>query len=323
MRLMVRLIVLSLSFNILMSLLAGATVSYGLGARPANPDPNNPRTQSIFVIDAAAGGVKSDQLFIDNRTDKFEAVELYAVDGSISNDGSFSCKQQTDQRSEVGAWIELSLNEVSLPARSHRIVDFSVTLPDSLKAGEHNGCVVIQPRNAEKPRGSMTIQTRQAVRVVVVVPGDIHREVKIDKFAVGAVNGRPRLDFALKNSGNVSADVDVSFRLKDMFGREVYRNNGQQVVIAEQRLSIGYDIDYQPFFGGFYAADLLIAYDKRPGVFGTYDKSELTWASGDSITIFVWPSLWLWLVAGLLVMLLVGPKARRRVAKKASRVKSP
>lgn len=89
-------------------------------------------------------------------------------------------------------------------------------------------------------------------------------------------------------------------------------------MIAGQRLSMSYDADYRPFFGGFYTADLSIVYDKRPGVFGTQDRAELTWASGDGVTIFIWPSPWFWLAAGVFTVLLIGSRVRGRVVGKRS-----
>ena len=39
-----------------------SVLAAGIGSRPANPDPNNPRTQSIFIYQLNRGASKSDQL---------------------------------------------------------------------------------------------------------------------------------------------------------------------------------------------------------------------------------------------------------------------
>lgn len=314
MKLAAKLIILSLSFSFTLAFVAAAASGDGMGMRPANPKPDNPRTQSIFIFDSTGGGIKNDQLLIDNRTDKLEVVELYAVDGSTSGDGSFACKQRTDQAVKVGVWIKLSAEEVSVPARSHRVVDFSVTIPDILKAGEYNGCIVmLSKQNAGGSGDAVVIQTRRAVRVAVVVPGDIYREVRVDDFSAKTVNGKQGYSFALKSNGNVSADIKANLRLKDVFGREVYKNSGQYVVLADQRLLANISMDYHPFFGGFYMADLSIDYDKRAGVFGTNDQAQLAQDNSGAIAVFIWPSVWFWLLLGLLILLLFGPKVWRLV----------
>ncbi len=45
--------------------------------------------------------------------------------------------------------------------------------------------------------------------MAITVPGDIHRDVTIEKFNVKNSNSSQLYEIALKNSGNVSADVDV------------------------------------------------------------------------------------------------------------------
>ena len=47
--------------------------------------------------------------------------------------------------------------------------------------------------------------------MAIVVPGDIHRDVAIDKFDIKNTNGSQLYEIALKNVGNVSADVDIKY----------------------------------------------------------------------------------------------------------------
>jgi len=56
----------------------------GIGGRPANPDPNNPRTSSIFIYNLPGGASKSDQLYVQNGSDKEETIEVYSVDGTVT-----------------------------------------------------------------------------------------------------------------------------------------------------------------------------------------------------------------------------------------------
>src|SRR5574344_1228113 len=80
------------------------TVFGAVGGRPANPDPDNPRTRSIFIYTLKAGESKSDQIYLSNNGDTAETVELFAVDGTVSNTGAYTCKQNVEPREDVGAW---------------------------------------------------------------------------------------------------------------------------------------------------------------------------------------------------------------------------
>jgi LysM repeat protein len=150
------------------------------------------------------------------------------------------------------------------------------------------------------------------VRVAVIVPGDIHRSVTIEKFAAETNNNGPTLHFSLKNEGNVSADVDTRVPLTDMFGNVVYKNGGQYAVIADTNFDVNYDIDYRPFWGGWYKAKVFIAYDKRAGIFGTNDKAQLLYAESPEVVIFLWPSLWFFVLLGVLLLGTVGAIVWRR-----------
>lgn len=295
---------------------AGATTA-SIGGRPANPDLKNPRTQSIFIFTLGSGESKSDQLFISNNTNKQETLEVYAVDSSTASDGSFVCEQKDSPKRTVGDWLKLPVSEVTLPARSNKTIDFSLVLPKGTQAGEYNGCISLEVKPAYKEaQETVTIRTRQAVRVAVVVPGqpgDIYKKVDIEKFAAGIERGYQAYETILKNTGNVSADVNVELRLIDMFGREVYKDTAQKVVLAGQPLYLKYDSRYKPFFGGFYTAKIAVSYDRREGVFGANDTSQLVWENSKGVTVFLWPSVWFFVAAAAFVLAVLLYVFRRKL----------
>lgn len=87
--------------------LAGAIEYQGLGGRPANPDPANPKTSSWFIYHLAAGEQKQDAVEVLNTTLQFQSVVVYPQDSIKSSDGGFALKQFGDERSEVGSWVKL------------------------------------------------------------------------------------------------------------------------------------------------------------------------------------------------------------------------
>jgi hypothetical protein len=306
-----------------MSLLAGPAVfaaSGGVGGRPANPDPDNPRTQSIFIYTLSPGGSKSDQLYLSNGGDTDEVVQLYAVDGTVSNTGAFTCKQEVEPRTDIGKAVTLSKTEVLVPANGNTLVDFSVQLPQIVDVGEHDGCIVIQKKEdtSQQPTGSIQVHTRTAVRVAVIVPGEVHRQVEIADFTAVSSYKKgqntyigPQVVFGLKNTGNVSADVAVNVHIRDMFGNEMRSPggssqktffSGQYPVIAGTTFTVNYDTEYQPFFGGWYKVKADILYNKQAGTFGVNSSGEVLRAETGEITIFFWPSTWFFVILGLLVL---------------------
>ena len=299
------------------------SASGSVGGRPANPDPDNPRTQSIFIYTLKGGETKNDQVYLSNSGDTAETVELYAVDGTVTNTGAFTCKQEVESRDDIGKAITISKNEVVVPANGNLLVDFSLTMSKDADVGEHDGCIVVQKKDDQgQQTGSVRVRTRTAIRVAVTVPGDIHREVSISSFDVGqrikesetkyhlsrtiSPGSVLSTEFGLKNIGNVSADVDTHVYVRDLFGNVVSQNGGQYAVIANTTFGVNYDSDFHPFFGGWYKVKADVAYDKRAGSFGTANNAQLLRTEGPEITVFFWPSVPLLMSIGLLIVVAAG-----------------
>lgn len=280
---------------------AGAVQSGGIGGRPANPDSTNPRTQSIFIFTANKGETKKDVILVSNNSDQAQTIELYAVDGIVTNTGSFTCSQQSEAKQGVGGWIKLTKESVTLQPGKTEEVGFNLTMPTTADVGEHNGCLVFQVADDEgEASGNVRIRTRQAIRVVATVPGDLQRSVDIEKFTTAIAEGNQTYTLELKNSGNVSADVDAKVYLTSLFGGVAYENGGGYPVLANQQLDLTFVNEKRPLFGGWYYASASVAYDERAGVFGTSDSSRLIKKDADRKLMFIAPT-----TGGLLIIILV------------------
>ena len=288
-------ILISIIFAATSVVLPAAAQSGGIGGRPANPDPNNPRTQSIFIMSLERGESGTDTILVANNTDQKQTIELYAVDGVVSNSGAYSCRQESEARIGLGSWAKIAKDQVVLDAGQREEVKFTVTMPKNADVGEHNGCIVFQtPDTDEASSGSVRVKTRQAVRLVVTIPGDLHREIAITSFDVNkSQKSQPLYSLVLQNQGNVSADVDAVVTVSSLWGNEIYRNGGGYPVIADQKLELAFEHPAQdyPMFGGWYRAGATVEYDKDAGTFGTQNAANLITKRTDEKIIFLAPTL--------------------------------
>ncbi len=280
---------------------ASAATTGGIGGRPANPDSSNPRTQSIFILNANKGETKSDVILVSNNSDQTQTIELYAVDGIVTNTGAFTCSQESEAKQGMGSWTTVKKNELTLEAGKTEEVGFDVSMPANADVGEHNGCIVFQVAEDEgEASGNVRIRTRQAIRVVMTVPGDLKRDVEIEKFSTVLADGNQTYTLELKNSGNVSADVDAKVYLTSLFGNVVYENGGGYPVLSDQQLDLTFVNEDRPMFGGWYYASATLAYDKRAGTFGTSDSSQLVKKEADKQLLFLAPT-----VEGVIIIVLI------------------
>lgn len=263
----------------------------GIGGRPANPDPANPRTKSIFIYSLKATEEKKDAVLVMNNTSKEQVISLYAVDGILTNTGAYTCKQASEQKSDLGSWVTFSQPQITLPANTSREVPFTVTVPGQVDVGEHNGCIVFESASDEGDvQGNVRIRTRQAIRMAVTLPGDLKKEIFIDTFTVEPINGFKQFLLTVSNKGNVSADVNTKVLLKTLWGSTVYMNEGGYPVLANTSLQLSFVNEAWPFWGGWYKASSEITYDSRPGVYNVKGSEHLVTKKSSPLTVFVAPA---------------------------------
>jgi hypothetical protein len=300
----------------------GAAETGGIGGRPANPDPSNARTKSIFIYELSGGQSKTDAILLMNNTDREETINIYAVDGILTNTGAYSCEQAVEQKDNVGSWITFSETQVTLAANTTKEVPFTTSVPNGVDVGEQNGCIVFQSATDEGDvQGNVRVRTRQAIRIAVTVPGDLRKEVVVKDFTAGTLNGLQQFLLTISNTGNVSADVDARISLKTVWGSEVYNDGGGYPVLAATDLQLNFINEKWPFWGGWYNASAEVTYDTRAGVFNVDKNGQLVTKRSDTQTVFVMPNpialliylVGLLILAGVITFLVMRLREQRQI----------
>lgn len=280
--------------------------SGGIGGRTTTVDPENPRTQSIFIYTMNHGDQTRDAILVANRTDEEKTILLSSVDGVVTNTGAYTCRQESEPITGMGAWLKLDKESVTLPAGGEEKVGFTVTVPDNADVGEHNGCIAMQADQAPaEATGGVRLYMRQAIRTVATIPGELKRDLTISQFKVGKdETGFPEYLMSVENVGNVSADVDMRIHIKNSFNKEVFATGGEYPVIPNETLTQNFNSNYRPMFGGWLTAEPSIKFDKRLGVFGTQDESaEFEVKQGEPVKFFLWPTVAGWVVITSVVVI--------------------
>jgi len=257
----------SLSIFLALPSLASAIEYGGVGGRPANPQPNNPRTQSIFIYELKPGASASDGVKVFNNTNSTRTITIDAVDSVLSSGGAFACAQAADQKSDVGSWITLSTTNITLPAGGSQVVPFTVTVPASAGVGEHDGCVTIQDISATtnvSGKSGVVLGFRSAMRVVVTVPGKIVKKLSLTGVTVHkAKDGNFIVVPVAKNDGNVSLDTKVTASFAPVFAVTSPNTHGTYPVLPYSTASWNLEIK-PPFWGGWYHAHATVSYNSNP-----------------------------------------------------------
>jgi len=264
--------------------------SGSIGGRPANPDPSNARTQSIFVKTIQPGTAVEDAVEIVNNTDAKKTILVYATDSVVSSGGAFACAQAADEMKNVGKWITLSQSSVEVAANESIKVPFTINTPTGAEPGEQNGCIIIQEQKETNFQSGVSLSFRTAIRVAILVPGDIKKEISPQGIITSQKGGKIIVSPSVKNTGNVSIDTDITTTIKSVFSRTESTQTSTYPVLRGELTSWNFEMD-TPFWGGFYTASFSALYDSSDNFIGTSTNKEVTVIDGQSQTIFVMPHL--------------------------------
>jgi len=246
---------------------AMAIESGGIGGKPAYPRPDNPKTESIFVHTLGPGINQEEGVIVINNTPGQKTLSVYATDSTPSSGGGFACKQFSEPKTGVGSWISLRQATVILEPNTNVIIPFTITIPQFVDVGEHNGCIVIQEvkPNIETQKG-MSLAFRSAIRVAITIPGEIIRNLKITGFT-SAKNKKGVIVFTpkLKNLGNTSLSPDIAITTHSVLRTDILQQKkigGKYLVLRDDISELNFELD-PPFWGGWYRSNLLVNYDSK------------------------------------------------------------
>jgi hypothetical protein len=282
-----------------------AIESANIGAIPANPRDDVPRSKSIFVYELKTGAEQKDAVKVINNSNDEKNILVYAVDSARSSDGAFACEQKADEQNGLGKWTVLEKTRVTLAPNSSEVVPFTITLPTNADVGEHNGCIAVQEDvalNSEQSNGIM-LSYRSALRIAVLVPGEITAQLNFNDVLFGVTADKVSLSPVVKNAGNVSVDAKLSARLLNVFGQESTAAQGTFVVLANQESRFNFELK-RPFWGGWYQQKVSANY--APLRFTDAAPADAKDAEAASRWVYVSPTPTALLIETLAVLTVLG-----------------
>lgn len=298
--------------------------SGNVGGKPANPDPKNPRTSTIFIKTVEPGGSSTDAVQAINNTENQKTIQIYSVDSVKSSGGAFACAQAADPIKDAGKWVVLNESSVKLEAGQKKIVDFSVNVPKDAGPGEHNACIVIQEKADISVQSGVGLNFRTAIRVAILVPGDIIKKIVPSGISAEVNSKKVDISAKVKSESNVSLDTNVKVSLSPLLYSDKQTQNNTFPVLRGEEAEWNFEFD-RPFWGGFYKASFSASYNADTTLsLGEGGNSNLTEVAGPSKTVFVWPqpaalAIELIVLVLLLFILILIPKkimGRHRIKKK-------
>jgi len=170
--------------------------------------PGEKRAFEVSVGDAAAAPI---------------AIRTYAADVYTIINGGFGGRLRDEARSGMTTWLDYPSATMELRAGEAVQRPFTVTVPLDAGPGEYIASLVLENEEPIHTDGTVSINqfVRQAVAVVVTVPGERLPRLTIGAASHQVVAGRSIASIAVANPGNVRLKPAVGFTLFDASGATI------------------------------------------------------------------------------------------------------
>ncbi len=187
---------------------------------------NQPQRSSFF-LDADPGATLKDSLFLKNIGDQPATLTLYPTDARNNDKGELELFAAAEKPTDIGTWIELEKDEITLKPREEAKIPFTLKVPEGAEPGDHTGGLVssyLAP-STDANGQAVLLDQRLASRVALRVSGPLKPAMTISDVSAtygGSLNpagrGHTDLTYRLHNDGNVRLSAQQILKAKGMVG---------------------------------------------------------------------------------------------------------
>lgn len=183
------------------------------------------QTGQFFDLTMRPGETRSLEVELVDVGDAAIAARTYAADVYTIINGGFGARLRNEPQTGTTLWLDYATDVLQLPAGRGIRRTFTVAVPADTEPGEYITSLVLE--NDEPIRGSGDVAldqvVRQAMAVVVTVPGPRTPALVIGAASHKVVVDKSVVAVAVENTGNVRLKPAAEFVLLDAAGAEVSR----------------------------------------------------------------------------------------------------
>ena len=177
----------------------------------------------IFDLTMRPGDVRTLEVEITNNGDAQVTAQTYAADVHTMVNGGFGGALRGEPTTGTTRWLDYEAGTVQLEAGGRTRRAFTVTVPSDTGPGEYITSLVLEPElplatgdgRADEP------PERDAVAVVITVPGARSPDLEIGEATHAVVAGTSVLSVAISNPGNVRLSPLVELTVFDADDRRL------------------------------------------------------------------------------------------------------
>lgn len=184
---------------------------------------------SYFDLTMRPGETRSIKVDIANVGEAPLVARTYAADVYTIINGGFGGRLRSAPQTDTTQWLDYPSVVLELAVGSETRRSFSVAVPADAESGEYITSLVVE--NDEPILGDGTVAlnqvVRQAVAVVITVPGIRSPALEIGAASHSVLAGNSVVSVQVENTGNVRLKPIIEFTLLDAVGAQVSKASMQ------------------------------------------------------------------------------------------------
>ena len=262
------------------------TVVHSWALAPTFNDSASGGNRPNLSYEVAAGAEVQDQVTLFNLSNVPLTFRLYATDAFNNKDGTFDLLPADKKPADVGTWVTLPQDSITLDPRQQATMPITVKVPVTARPGDHAGAVLASSQaEGTGPDGKIiTLDRRTGSRVYIRVAGPLTPKLTVEKLRttygprLNPLGGTAVVTYRVQNQGNVR-----------MGGRQQVSISGPFGLFGKQKASTdlpellpGEGVDFRVEFKGDVPATLValgkVRLDPEP-VGQVADKRAERWRS--------------------------------------------
>jgi len=194
---------------------------------PTGTDPGQPGTRPNFSYTLDPGAKLDDSVTIWNYSNVPLTFHVYGTDAFTTATGGFDLLKPEDPPKDVGSWIKLAQEFVTVPASTSLVLPFTLTVPADATPGDHAAGILASSQTPGKDADGhfVVLDRRTGSRFFVRVSGPLNPSVTVEgvdseyhpsfsPFSGGELD----VSYTLRNTGNVRLAVPDTISVQGPLG---------------------------------------------------------------------------------------------------------
>lgn len=204
----------------------GEEVVHSWALTPAGLEAGGGGNRPAFSYTGDPGTVIEDALTVFNLGNEILTFRLYSTDAVNGADGQFALLPAGERPTDVGSWVEIAQELITVAPGRSATVPVTITIPDDAVPGDHSGGILASNEafTTNEDGAAVVVERRTGSRLLLRVNGPLRSELVVQDLSVdydAAANpagGSTRVDFRIENRGNVRLDANAAVAVEGPFG---------------------------------------------------------------------------------------------------------